>query len=151
MKVVTNAATFFLAMAFALCLDIPDKLSPDMAFVSEAEAIIGAPFTPLSYAGVARRTTRRAIYAASSEAYATEAAAPKTSTTPPPSTATSAPPPPSPQYSAVPTGTIVTSLPKGCQTVDVDGANYYDCAGTFYKAAFQGNNLVYVVVERPVK
>jgi hypothetical protein len=29
-------------------------------FVSEAEAIIGRPLTPLSYAGVARRTTRRA-------------------------------------------------------------------------------------------
>ena len=30
------------------------------AFVSEAQAIIGRPLTPLSYAGVARRTTRRA-------------------------------------------------------------------------------------------
>ena len=30
------------------------------AFVSEAKAIIGRPLTPLSYAGVARRTTRRA-------------------------------------------------------------------------------------------
>ncbi|HIK46245.1 MAG TPA: hypothetical protein IGR64_15400 [Leptolyngbyaceae cyanobacterium M65_K2018_010] len=31
----------------------------------KAEAIIGLPFTPLSYAGVARRTTRRMIYATS--------------------------------------------------------------------------------------
>jgi hypothetical protein len=30
------------------------------AFVSEAEARIGRPLTPMSYAGVARRTTRRA-------------------------------------------------------------------------------------------
>jgi hypothetical protein len=30
------------------------------SFVSEAEAIIGRPLTPMSYAGVARRTTRRA-------------------------------------------------------------------------------------------
>ncbi len=30
-------------------------------FVSTAQAIIGRPLTPLSYAGVARRTTRRAI------------------------------------------------------------------------------------------
>jgi hypothetical protein len=30
------------------------------SFVSEAEAIIGRPLTPFSYAGVARRTTRRA-------------------------------------------------------------------------------------------
>lgn len=33
--------------------------------VSEAHARIGRPLTPLSYAGVARRTTRRAIYATS--------------------------------------------------------------------------------------
>jgi hypothetical protein len=30
-------------------------------FVSSAEARIGRPLTPMSYAGVARRTTRRAI------------------------------------------------------------------------------------------
>ncbi len=30
------------------------------AFVSQANAIIGRPLTPMSYAGVARRTTRRA-------------------------------------------------------------------------------------------
>lgn len=28
-------------------------------FVSEAQAIIGRPLTPMSYAGVARRTVRR--------------------------------------------------------------------------------------------
>lgn len=33
--------------------------------VPEAQAVIGRPLTPLSYAGVARRTTRRAIYATS--------------------------------------------------------------------------------------
>jgi hypothetical protein len=30
-------------------------------FTKEAQAIIGRPLTPLSYAGVARRTTRRVI------------------------------------------------------------------------------------------
>jgi hypothetical protein len=30
----------------------------------EVEGIIGRPLTPLSYAGVARRTTRRAVYGA---------------------------------------------------------------------------------------
>jgi len=38
-------------------LTIPDSL------VSQAQAVIGRPLTPLSYAGVARRTTRRAAYA----------------------------------------------------------------------------------------
>ena len=33
--------------------------------ISPAQAVIGRPVTPMSYAGVARRTTRRAIYATS--------------------------------------------------------------------------------------
>jgi hypothetical protein len=31
------------------------------SFVSSAEARVGRPLTPVSYAGVARRTTRRAV------------------------------------------------------------------------------------------
>lgn len=31
--------------------------------VSTAHAIVGRPLTPMSYAGVARRTTRRTVYA----------------------------------------------------------------------------------------
>jgi hypothetical protein len=33
----------------------------DNGFVTSAEARIGRPLTPMSYAGVARRTTRRAV------------------------------------------------------------------------------------------
>jgi hypothetical protein len=36
-------------------------LHPISSLVSSAEARIGRPLTPLSYAGVARRTTRRAV------------------------------------------------------------------------------------------
>jgi hypothetical protein len=36
-------------------------LDPQSSLVSSAEARIGRPLTPLSYAGVARRTTRRAV------------------------------------------------------------------------------------------
>lgn len=36
----------------------------------EAQAIIGRPLTPMSYAGVARRTTRRAVvYGAAANPY----------------------------------------------------------------------------------
>jgi hypothetical protein len=31
------------------------------AFIGEAFAVIGRPLTPMSYAGVARRTTRRTV------------------------------------------------------------------------------------------
>ncbi len=60
--------------------------------VTEAQGIVGRPLTPVSVAGVARRTTRRAVYAT---------AATHPVYYPPPSTtvvvqpAPSAPPPPS--------------------------------------------------------
>jgi len=45
-------------------------------FVARAHAIIGRPLTPMSYAGVARRTTRRAYGAAAYGAAAPVAVAP---------------------------------------------------------------------------
>jgi hypothetical protein len=36
-------------------------LDPQASLLSSAEARIGRPLTPMSYAGVARRTTRRAV------------------------------------------------------------------------------------------
>jgi hypothetical protein len=45
------------AMA-CLCWD-GEPIPPGFGFVNQAEARIGRPATPLSYAGVARRTTRR--------------------------------------------------------------------------------------------
>jgi hypothetical protein len=40
-------------------------------WVTRAEAVIGRPVTPMSYAGVARRTTRRATYGAAAAGAAT--------------------------------------------------------------------------------
>lgn len=66
----TRAAYWILRFALAgvaagglLLLD--DHVSIDgkqVSLVSQASARIGRPLTPLSYAGVARRTTRRAVY-----------------------------------------------------------------------------------------
>ena len=39
------------------------SLTGSGSFVTTAQAIMGRPLTPLSYAGVARRTTRRAVVA----------------------------------------------------------------------------------------
>ena len=46
---------------YAICLEIGERCEiPGVhSFVSTAEAIIGRPLTPMSYAGVARRTARR--------------------------------------------------------------------------------------------
>ena len=45
----------------AICLEIGERFEiPGVhSFVATAEAIIGRPLTPMSYAGVARRTARR--------------------------------------------------------------------------------------------
>ncbi len=40
----------------------------------DAQAIIGRPLTPMSYAGVARRTVRRTAYVGAAAAYGTAAA-----------------------------------------------------------------------------
>lgn len=44
---------------------ITDAVLDTGVVLPQAQAVIGRPLTPLSYAGVARRTTRRAIYATS--------------------------------------------------------------------------------------
>jgi hypothetical protein len=46
--------------SFALLANDAALRGPDASLISKAEAIIGRPLTPMSYAGVARRTTRRA-------------------------------------------------------------------------------------------
>jgi hypothetical protein len=50
-------------------------LGPVSSLMSSAEARIGRPLTPLSYAGVARRTTRRAVAAGAVAAGAVAAGA----------------------------------------------------------------------------
>lgn len=45
----------------ALCLNEGAPFNNSASLVSSAHAIIGRPLTPMSYAGVARRTTRRAV------------------------------------------------------------------------------------------
>jgi hypothetical protein len=50
--------------AFALGLSWNGTSLLGTSFVSEAKAVIGRPLTPMSYAGVARRTTRRAVVGA---------------------------------------------------------------------------------------
>jgi len=54
-----------LAMAAAFgCLFASDQFSPARTYswVTQAQAWIGRPLTPMSYAGVARRTVRRGYY-----------------------------------------------------------------------------------------
>lgn len=55
-----------LVAASIVLVGMAGDLAFDLKFsIHDAEARFGRPLTPISYAGVARRTTRRAIYATS--------------------------------------------------------------------------------------
>lgn len=63
----THRKNRFLPLALAIVAGIGCLFASDQvlrtklgSLVSEAHAVIGRPLTPMSYAGVARRTTRRA-------------------------------------------------------------------------------------------
>jgi len=135
--------------------------SPDapgvLTLAPDARAVVGAPLTPVSAAGVARRTTRRVVVA---ESAATQTAAQQsataqqqsataqqqaataqqqTATAQQQAAAASRPP------GAPPVGAVVPALPAGCKPEIRDGVEYQNCGGVLYRPAFQSNNLVYVV------
>jgi nucleoid-associated protein YgaU len=159
-----------LVAAAALLLYLADTGPDGPAGVREAHAVVGIPVTPVSVAGVARRTTRRvvAIEATAATAAATSAAA-TTSATAQQQAATAQQQQAVAQQqaatatqqqavaqqqaaaqqpaAALPVGSIVTTLPAGCTQVTKNGIAYQSCGGVYYRAAFQGNNLVYVVAQ----
>jgi hypothetical protein len=60
------AVTATVLASAALLAGLVAEVGLDGGFlVPQAQAVVGRPVTPVSYAGVARRTTRRAIYVTS--------------------------------------------------------------------------------------
>jgi hypothetical protein len=57
-KTIKTLRVALAAIAGAACLFVSEKMSPihPESFVTSAHAIIGRPLTPMSYAGVARRS-----------------------------------------------------------------------------------------------
>jgi hypothetical protein len=136
LKPLVLVSAFAVLFTADLALDAPLGLR----FPGEAHALIGAPLTPMSYAGVARRTTRRVVATEATVATAATASAAAAATAQP-----KPPPPPPPAAGPVPIGTVVQALPPGCAATPIGGVEYYNCApGVYYRAVFQGNNLVYV-------
>jgi len=134
-----------LVLASTLLLAIAEILpsSPvHVGLMGDAHAIIGMPFTPVSYAGVARRTAYRETEVVAATAAAATAAQHSAAA----AQAAKPPPPPSPPAGGpLPIGMVVAKLPPGCVSAPVSGIEYYLCSGNYYRASFQGNNLVYVV------
>jgi hypothetical protein len=150
-----------LAVAVALPLlylaDVSPDATPGLTLVRDAYAVVGAPATPVSVAGVARRSTVRAVEAtaattaaASQQQAATakqqaataqqqEATSKQQAATAQQQAAAARPP------GAPPVGTVVSTLPAGCKPETKGGVEYQNCGGVYYRAGFQGNNLVYAV------
>ncbi len=117
-------------MAFVILFqgEVDTTASLPVSMIKEAHAVVGAPLTPVSVAGVARRTAVRSTAAASAAA--------------------KPPPPPPSNTSTLPNGTIVSALPAGCASVQLKGTNYFNCQGTYFRPAYQGQDVVYIV-EKP--
>lgn len=126
----------------------------------DAAAVVGAPLTPVSVAGAARRTTRRVVAveatAASSAAASTaaqqQAVAQQQAATAQQQAAVAQQQAAVAQQQAAAApavGTVVPALPAGCTPVAKGGIEYQQCGNVWYRAAFQGNNLVYAVVPQP--
>ena len=156
MPIVLTALLVFMSVADFLP-DSPLRLG----FVKNAEAIIGMPWTPLSFAGVARRSMyREAAWNAAAVTLPLPMLLPRMLA-----------------YAnaccgadcgrecrrcsgcrsqrccrrrerpelPLPIGTVVPYLPPGCTSTVISGVNYFNCAGVYYRAGFQGNNVVYIV------
>jgi multidrug resistance efflux pump len=143
-----------------------------LGLATEAAAIVGAPLTPVSVAGVARRTTRRVVVASAAttsaatasaatasaasaqasaaqaqsaaQASAAQASAAQASASQAQAQAAQAQAAAARPAGAPAVGTVVSTLPAGCVSAPKDGVEYQNCGGVYYRAAFQGNNLVYV-------
>lgn len=104
---------------------------PLMLGATEAHAIVGRPLTPMSYAGVARRTTRRAYrYGAYGGAYAAPYAGAGYAA----------------GYAAGATAATVTALPSGCVQVPSGPTVIYQCGAARYQPYYDGPTIVYQVV-----
>jgi hypothetical protein len=152
--------------ASLLCLPIANfnrESTLRLGFVRDAEAIIGMPMTPLSFAGVARRSMYReaawhaatmnaaaANAAAANMAYANAAAAHAAAANAAAAQAAAANAEAAAAAAqraaaALPIGATVPYLPPNCNSTLINGINYFNCGGVFYRAGFQGNQVVYIV------
>ena len=141
-----------------------------VSFIRPAHARIGRPITPVSYAGARRRTARRSVCAATavtvaassaaSSAASAQAAAEQQAAIAQQQAAVAQQQAAEAQRQAaaaqestpgiqLPAGTVLPSLPQGCESVTISGASYFHCGQTWMKPALSGGQIVYMVVADP--
>ena len=98
----------------------------------------------MAVAGVARRhaVVGTTVVVASASASASAAATANANAQ---AAAAKPPPPPAAPAGPPPVGSVTTVLPAGCAPSVLNNVEYQRCGSTYYKAAMQGSNLVYVV------
>jgi hypothetical protein len=136
MKRILNITAITIVLLFLFITDIP--LLP-VELVPEAQAIFGV-----------RRRTAVIAYSAGKANASAAASQQQAAATQQQTAAAKQQTAAAQTYSGVPLGTVVEALPPGCIAVTVGKSQYQDCDGSFYRAAFQGNKLLYVVVEKPL-
>jgi len=144
---VLKAIVAVTALPMLYLADVSPDAPRGLTLVREAHAVVGAPLTPVSVAGVARRTTVRAASASTAAtsqqqaatAQQQQATAQQQAATAQQQQAAAARPAGAPAA-----GTVVSTLPAGCKPETKSGVEYQNCGGVMYRSGFQGNNLVYV-------
>ena len=156
MKTIPKVALVAIALVLMFIADIP--LLP-VQLVPEAHAVFGVRRRTAVVAGATVHAADEAQMAQSQQQAAAaqqqaaasqqQATAAKQEAAAAKQQAAAAPPAP-PAAAAgqpLPLGTVVSALPAGCVSTPVGGVEYYYCGGNFYRATFQGNNLVYVTAK----
>ena len=148
MKTIFKITVLATALLFMLIADVPllfEQYVPPLfdQLVPEAHAILG----------VRRRTRRRTAVIVGTTVHAEDEAqiqqAQQQAAAAQQQAAAVAPPPPPPATAGkpLPLGSVVSTLPAGCTATTVGGVEYYHGGGNYYRAVFQGNNLVYVTAK----
>jgi hypothetical protein len=148
MKTMLKISVIAISLAFMLLADVPFL---PIKLVPEAQAIFGVRRRTAVVAYSAGAATASAAAASSQQAAAAQqqaaAAQQQAAAAQQKAAAAAPPPPPAAAGQPLPVGTVVSALPSGCVSTPVGGVEYYYCGGNFYRAVFQGNQLVYVTAQ----
>jgi hypothetical protein len=156
MKIILKISVIAVALVSMLMADPPFL---PLQVVPEAQAIFGvwrrharrwavvgtAAVATTAAATTAAAATETAAAQQQAAAAQQQAAAAQKQATAQEKTATAAAP--AAAGKPLPIGTVVSALPSGCVSTPVGGVEYYYCGGNFYRAVFQGNQLVYVTAQ----
>ncbi len=155
MKTILKIAVLAPVLILLFLLDVPPEVPLQVQLVPEAQAIFGVrrrAFRRGAVVGATAGATEAAAASQQKQAAAAQqqqaaAAQHPAAAAPPPAAAAAPAPPPVAAGKPLPLGTVVSSLPAGCTSTPVGGIDYFYCGGNFYRAVFQGNNLVYVTAQ----